>query len=370
MSTAAPAAVRARNAADTARQLNDLAGRLRTCGVVVRPSRVTPDGLQAGLAMIDQALAGVMEQLPTAGASRRARLAAMTVELHDCRRSIRATRMAGRGRPVDAISQAIGRLRRVRSTAGILDRVCAESAEACGLSRVALSVFSHGEWSVRGVHPASDDGTSPWKDGLTEWMVFESGTPRLVDARPARTGADPMAGAAPGGDESYVVVPIQVSSGVLGLLRGDHHPSDRPVDDVDRDLLATFARAFGDVYERSALLERLERQRKALVTAFEAELDAADRLVDAEFDLSEVEHDDLLPRASEDHGAIDELLTPREREVVALIVAGAANGAIAERLVISTGTVKSHVKRILRKLGAANRSEAISRYLELKRTGA
>jgi DNA-binding NarL/FixJ family response regulator len=42
---------------------------------------------------------------------------------------------------------------------------------------------------------------------------------------------------------------------------------------------------------------------------------------------------------------------------------GLNNAAIAERLVICEGTVKSHVKHILRKLGAVNRTEAISRYL-------
>jgi DNA-binding NarL/FixJ family response regulator len=64
-----------------------------------------------------------------------------------------------------------------------------------------------------------------------------------------------------------------------------------------------------------------------------------------------------------ERSAIDELLTPREREVLSLIVVGQSNGAIAARLVISEGTVKSHVKQILRKIGAVNRSEAIARYL-------
>jgi DNA-binding NarL/FixJ family response regulator len=64
-----------------------------------------------------------------------------------------------------------------------------------------------------------------------------------------------------------------------------------------------------------------------------------------------------------ERSAIDELLTPREREVLSLIVVGQSNSAIAARLVISEGTVKSHVKQILRKIGAVNRSEAIARYL-------
>jgi DNA-binding NarL/FixJ family response regulator len=62
---------------------------------------------------------------------------------------------------------------------------------------------------------------------------------------------------------------------------------------------------------------------------------------------------------------IDSLLTPRELEVLALMATGATNSRIAAQLVITDGTVKSHVKRILRKLRSANRAEAIARYLRL-----
>jgi DNA-binding NarL/FixJ family response regulator len=56
-------------------------------------------------------------------------------------------------------------------------------------------------------------------------------------------------------------------------------------------------------------------------------------------------------------------LTAREREVIELVSSGATNQEIANALVISESTVKSHVKHILRKLGAANRAEAVSRHL-------
>jgi DNA-binding NarL/FixJ family response regulator len=56
-------------------------------------------------------------------------------------------------------------------------------------------------------------------------------------------------------------------------------------------------------------------------------------------------------------------LTAREVEVIELVSAGATNNEIASALVISESTVKSHVKHILRKLGAANRAEAVSRHL-------
>ena len=58
-----------------------------------------------------------------------------------------------------------------------------------------------------------------------------------------------------------------------------------------------------------------------------------------------------------------EALSPRELEVLGLIVQGATNVEIADRLVIATSTVQSHVKRILNKLGAKNRTEAAVRYL-------
>jgi DNA-binding CsgD family transcriptional regulator len=51
-------------------------------------------------------------------------------------------------------------------------------------------------------------------------------------------------------------------------------------------------------------------------------------------------------------------LTPREREILALLASGASTPQISERLVISDKTVKTHVQNILRKLGVASRLEA------------
>jgi DNA-binding NarL/FixJ family response regulator len=54
-----------------------------------------------------------------------------------------------------------------------------------------------------------------------------------------------------------------------------------------------------------------------------------------------------------------EPLTPREREVLALLAQGMANRAIGERLQISEHTAKFHVNAILGKLGAETRTEAL-----------
>jgi len=55
-----------------------------------------------------------------------------------------------------------------------------------------------------------------------------------------------------------------------------------------------------------------------------------------------------------------EALTPRELEVLTLIGQGRSNGEIAEALTIAPRTVKVHVQNILGKLGAGNRTEAVS----------
>jgi NarL family two-component system response regulator LiaR len=57
-------------------------------------------------------------------------------------------------------------------------------------------------------------------------------------------------------------------------------------------------------------------------------------------------------------------LTPREREVLALMVEGLHNPEIAERLVVSRSTAKAHVSNILSKLGVSNRAEAIAMALQ------
>ena len=48
-----------------------------------------------------------------------------------------------------------------------------------------------------------------------------------------------------------------------------------------------------------------------------------------------------------------------------LLVHGSTNRQIAERFVVTEGTVKAHVTHIYRKLHAANRAEAVHRYMRL-----
>ncbi len=60
-------------------------------------------------------------------------------------------------------------------------------------------------------------------------------------------------------------------------------------------------------------------------------------------------------------GDDDDLLTSREREVLALVAEGRSNREIASALSVTLATVKSHLVRIYAKLEASNRNEALGR---------
>jgi DNA-binding NarL/FixJ family response regulator len=71
------------------------------------------------------------------------------------------------------------------------------------------------------------------------------------------------------------------------------------------------------------------------------------------------------------HGAVhrDGVLTRREREIMDLIAAGLSNRQIAARLVLSEKTVKNHICRIYHALLVTGRSQAVSRWRQVRQSG-
>jgi DNA-binding NarL/FixJ family response regulator len=135
------------------------------------------------------------------------------------------------------------------------------------------------------------------------------------------------------------------------MLHVDRYMTGDVVTEDDANLLWTFAEGFGYAYERMRLLSRLRRHAAELAQAGGMPVMAPPVVT--------------MTPARPAVEVPDSPLTAREREVIELVSSGATNQEIAAALVISESTVKSHVKHILRKLGAANRTEAVSRHLSM-----
>jgi len=71
----------------------------------------------------------------------------------------------------------------------------------------------------------------------------------------------------------------------------------------------------------------------------------------------------VAQRIAEHH--VDETLTERELEVLTSVAAGNSNKIVADRLSISEETVKSHMRSVMSKLGANDRTHAVT--IALKR---
>jgi DNA-binding CsgD family transcriptional regulator len=82
---------------------------------------------------------------------------------------------------------------------------------------------------------------------------------------------------------------------------------------------------------------------------------------------SQAEGDGAPPRPGAQH--LDDPLSARELEVLALLATGRTNAEIARDLFVAMGTVKSHTGNIYRKLGAKNRADALARSRELQLLG-
>jgi DNA-binding CsgD family transcriptional regulator len=280
------------------------------------------------------------------------------------------------------IQESIAQLHECETPEDLIEGAPRELCRSCGFTRAVISRVEGSRWIPEVIEtvPGMDPDEASFAEYLTqtevplEHMLLET---ELVRRRMPALVTDPTNDprvadiVRRGHSLAYVAAPIMPAGRVIGFLHADRIGQDDPVSADDRDNLWAFAEHFGLLYERAVLMERLRAQREQLRGAFAQAEGVIEELWYAEIDLARAGQE--TPEVARTAAALfrrpesrlEGLLTRREREVLELMTSGATNTRIAEQLVISEGTVKSHVKHILRKLGAGNRAEAVARYLRI-----
>lgn len=302
-------------------------------------------------------------------------------ELHRLCRALVEQQLAPRCSALERVHEAIERLGSLGPATEIVDHGAAEAGGAVDLDRVLLSRVDDGLLVAQGIFSSSDqqdalarlarlqEAPIQLEYPLLEGEIMRRRRPLLVagsdvDARGRQAHGELM------GWNAYVAAPILLGGRVVGFLHGDRAAHRPPVGPVERDALWIFGQGFAQVFERAVLRRRLRIQRQEMrQVASWADARTSD-LTDSAIDLgageAPVDGDaPATPAPTGERSPLRDLLTRREIDVLDLMVRGETNGGIARALVISEGTVKFHVKNILRKLHAANRAEATSRYLRL-----
>jgi DNA-binding CsgD family transcriptional regulator len=283
-------------------------------------------------------------------------------------------------RILEAVHEAADRLADAGPVSEIVDRAPAEACRALELDRCVLSRIDDGTLVAEAIHCADGAGDAAQALTALQEAPVRLGYPLLeaemlrrrravvVDAPEGPEEAGRHAFAAVMGWGEHVATPVVLEGRVIGFLHGDRVVSHRPLGETERDGLWRFALAFADIVERAVLRRRLRVQRQELRQVASWADARTSELSDGAIDLA-VERDaasaDEPVRAQGGDAALRDLLTRRELDVLEHMVRGETNADIARALVVSEGTVKFHVKNILRKLHASNRAEATSRYLRL-----
>ncbi|MCV7301289.1 LuxR family transcriptional regulator [Mycobacterium barrassiae] len=161
------------------------------------------------------------------------------------------------------------------------------------------------------------------------------------------------------GCRGYVAAPITLQGRAIGMLHADRPDHEAAVTTDHLDQLEAFAECLAVAFESAALEEKAAQQRTE-VDNLRSEVDELLRRPtrSAVWPVPGQRHDD---HDRHDRPAVPSL-TAREREIMSYVATGATNAQIARCLVISEGTVKSHLKHIARKLHTPSRAAAVAVY--------
>ena len=268
---------------------------------------------------------------------------------------------------LERVGDAIRRLGEIGSPQGILDRAAEELGTSSALDRVVLGEVRGDGLHVRSIWSSEEpEGAAASLEELRaspirlEYPLVEDEVARaqrtqIVQARGARSRGARRLGEVLGWD-SYVVAALVVQGQTVGLVHGDAAASGRRLDALDAEVLSRYAEGVAGVFERSVLREMLQQHHHELRSAVEWMSARLGQLAGTDGDWSAVG-----VGAAADSGLAD-ALTARELEVLQLLARGQTNLEIARTLVVREGTIKYHVKNILRKLGATSRADAVARF--------
>jgi DNA-binding CsgD family transcriptional regulator/GAF domain-containing protein len=287
----------------------------------------------------------------------------------------------GPGDSVGPVLEALSGLRRQTTPGAVIDNA---PRELCGtglfdrvlISRVRGSTWFPQTFFYGGPDAAPVQGNDgylaalaiPLTSPLLEAEVVRRRLPALVsDADSEARAYRPLIERT--GATEYVVAPVVAGATVVGLLHADCRVSGRPLTVIDRDLLRLFADGVGLIYDRADLADRVAQQQESIARACDAaaeslmviDADSAGRFA-GQATYSAVAVNRARVCRPGQSGPLAQL-TAREREVLALLASGATNAQLADQLTVAECTVKSHIKRILHKLGAGNRAGAIACYM-------
>lgn len=310
-----------------------------------------------------------------------ARLTELLIMLTEVQVQVSQERVRQTNKRYAAVRSALARLQGVKSIEQMLQKAPAALCR-CGFDRVIISSIEESTWTVQRVHIQADPD---WADEIAragvdhplqiDHMLVESGmvrrrTPILVDdvqSNPLTNAAIRVASLS----RSYVAAPIMADGRVIGMLHADCYNSRRHVDRDDLAILGMFAEGFSYAFGRANLVERLHMARNQVQRMARDIATAAEDLCTAQTTFGrpqDMGHDRSAPPVAASLAAntrIESLLSRREIEVLSLMTQGKSNSEIATHLVIAEGTVKTHVKNVLRKLKAANRAEAVFRFMRM-----
>jgi DNA-binding CsgD family transcriptional regulator len=161
----------------------------------------------------------------------------------------------------------------------------------------------------------------------------------------------------------YIAAPITVQDRAIGLLHADRPKPDGIVTMDHLDQLEAFAECLAVAFESAVFEEKAAQQHVAVgnLCAHVEELIGRSK-EPAWWQLSAgASGQQHAAHARGDHRGVSSLTT-REGQIMSHVAAGATNSEIARCLVISEGTVKSHLKHIARKLNTSSRAAAVAVY--------